>query len=103
MVGVTNDRAGNEPAPAFTYVTPTGDSMIRLAYAQRSLVEVFLPDAETLWDPVLRRIDGALEDEELLEVMWQALARRRPLSPRRGRPGTPATVALRMLVRKHLF
>jgi IS5 family transposase len=103
MVGVTNDRAGNEPATAFTYVTPTGDSMIRLAYAQRSLVEVFLPDAEKLWDPVLRRIDGALEDEELLEVMRQALARRRPLSQRRGRPGTPATVALRMLVLKHLY
>jgi transposase, IS5 family len=77
--------------------------MIRVAYAQRSLVEVLLPDGEKLWDPVLRRIDAELEDEGLLDVMVEALARRRPLSSRRGRLGTPATVALRMLVLKHLF
>jgi IS5 family transposase len=77
--------------------------MIRVAYAQRSLVEVLLPDGEKLWDPVLRHIDAELEDEGLLAVMVEALARRRPLSARRGRPGTPATVALRMLVLKHLF
>ena len=56
-----------------------------------------------LWNPVLRRIDAELEDEGLLEVMRAALARRHPLSQRRGRPGTPATVVLRMLVLKHLF
>lgn len=77
--------------------------MIRVAYAQRSLVEVLLPDGDKLWDPVLRRIDAELEDEGLLDVMVEALARRRPLSQRRGRPGTPATVTLRMLVLKHLF
>jgi IS5 family transposase len=77
--------------------------MIRLAYAQRSLVEVLLPDGDKLWDPVLRRIDAELEDEGLLDIMVEALARRRPLSSRRGRPGTPAMVALRMLVLKHLF
>jgi hypothetical protein len=52
--------------------------MIRLAHAQRSLVEVLLPDSDKLWDPVLRRIDAELEDEGLLEVMVAALARRRP-------------------------
>jgi len=77
--------------------------MIRLAYSQRSLVEVLLPDSEKLWDPVLGRIDAELEDESLLDVMVEALARRHPLSPRRGRPGTPATVVLRMLVLKHLY
>ena len=77
--------------------------MIRVAYAQRSLVEVLLPDGEKLWDPVLRRIDAELEDEGLLDVMVEALARRHPLSQRRGRPGTPATVVLRMLVLKHLY
>lgn len=103
MVGMTDDRAGVVHATRFTPCTPTGDTMIRLAYTQRSLVEVFLPDSEKLGDPVLRRIDEALADDDLLEVMRQALARRRPLSQRRGRPGTPATVALRMLVLKHLF
>ena len=77
--------------------------MIRVAYAQRSLVEVLLPDGDKLWDPVLRRIDAELEDEGLLDVMVEALARRHPLSQRRGRPGTPATVVLRMLVLKHLY
>ncbi len=77
--------------------------MIRLAYAQRSLVEVLLPDGDKLWDPVLRRVDAELEDEGLLDIMVEAFARRRPLSSRRGRPGTPATVALRMLVLKHLY
>ena len=77
--------------------------MIRLAYAQRSLVEVLLPDGDKLWDPLLRRIDAELEDEGLRDIMVEALARRRPLSSRRGRPGTPATVALRMLVLKHLY
>src|SRR5262245_22931351 len=86
-----------------TPLTCAGDSMIRVAYNQRSLVEVLLPDGDKLWDPVLRRVDAELEDEGLLEVMLEALARRRPLSQRRGRPGTPATVTLRMLVLKHLF
>ena len=99
---VTDVRAGKPQALRFTPLTPAGDSMIRVAYAQRSLVEVLLPDGEKLWDPVLRRVDAELEDEGLLDVMVEALGRRRPLSSRRGRPGTPATVALRMLVLKHL-
>jgi hypothetical protein len=99
---VTDVRAGKPQALRFTPLTPAGDFMIRLVYAQRSLVEVLLPDGEKLWDPVLRRIDAELEDEGLLDVTVEALARRRPLSSRRGRPGTPATVVLRMLVLKHL-
>src|SRR5205809_5320203 len=99
---VTDVGAGDQQASGFTLLTPAGDFMIRLAYAQRSLVEVLLPDGEKLWDPVLRRIDAELEDEGLLDVMVEALARRHPLSQRRGRPGTPATVVLRMLVLKHL-
>jgi IS5 family transposase len=77
--------------------------MIRRSSTQRSLAEVLLPDGDKLWDPVLRRIDAALDDEGLVDVIVAALARRHPLSRRRGRPGTPATVVLRMLVLKHLF
>jgi IS5 family transposase len=65
--------------------------------------EVLLPDADKLWDPVLRRIDEVLEDEELVELVADALGRRRPGSRRKGRPGTPAEVVLRMLVLKHLY
>jgi hypothetical protein len=39
--------------------------MVRRAYRQRSLLEVLLPDGDKLWDPVLRRIDAVLEDDEL--------------------------------------
>lgn len=76
--------------------------MIRRQYAQRSVFEVLLPDGEKLWDPVLRQIDQILDDEQLIEIVTDALASRRPRSRRFGRPGTPAEVVLRILVLKHL-
>jgi IS5 family transposase len=76
--------------------------MVRRAYRQRSLVEVLLPDADKLWDPTLRRIDGLLDDEALVDRVAEALAQRHPESQRRGRLGTPAAVVLRMLVLTHL-
>ncbi len=77
--------------------------MVRRAHRQRSVFEVLLPDGDKLWDPALERIDVALEDEALVELIVAALARRYPQSQRRGRLGTPAEVALRMLVLKHLY
>jgi IS5 family transposase len=62
-----------------------------------------LPDAADLWDPALRGIDEVLDDEELVEPVAEAMARRHPGSRRCGRPSTPAEVALRMLVLKHLY
>jgi IS5 family transposase len=76
--------------------------MIRHHYSQRSVFEVLLPDGEKLWDPVLRTIDEILDDEQIVEIIADALARRRPRSRRFGRPGTPAEVVLRLLVLKHL-
>ncbi len=76
--------------------------MVRRAYRQRSVFEVLLPDGDKLWDDELRGIDEIMEDDELVDLVDAALRRRHPLSGRRGRPGTPATVALRMLVLKHL-
>src|SRR2546426_1469374 len=77
--------------------------MVRRKHAQRSVFEVLLPDGDKLWDPALRRIDEVLEDEELVDLVADTLGRRRPGSRRRGRPGTPAEVVLRMLVLKHLY
>ncbi len=77
--------------------------MVRRAFVQRSLVEVLLPDGEKLWDPVLRGIDEVLTDDALVDRVVEALSRRHRHSRRRGRPGTPAEVVLRMLVLKHLF
>ena len=51
----------------------------------------------------LRKIDGLLEDEAVIEVVAQALEARWPQSRRRGRLGTPAEVVIRMLILKHLF
>jgi transposase, IS5 family len=77
--------------------------MVRRRNRERSLFEVFLPDGHKLWPDWLRRIDTLLEDEAVIETVAQALEARWPQSRRRGRPGTPAEVVLRMLVLKHLF
>lgn len=77
--------------------------MVRRDYVQRSVFEVLLPDGDKLWDPALRRIDEILDDEALLDLVAEALGRRRPMSQVRGRLGTPAAVVLRLLVLKHLF
>src|SRR6187399_2284825 len=61
-----------------------------------------LPAPEELMDPRMRRIDEMLDDPMLVDMVVEALRRRRPQSARRGRPSTPAEVVLRLLVLKHL-
>jgi IS5 family transposase len=77
--------------------------MVQRKQRERSLFEILLPDGHKLWPDWLRRIDTALEDEAVIEVVAQALEKRWPESRRRGRPGTPAEVVIRMLILKHLF
>lgn len=77
--------------------------MVQRRQRERSLFEVLLPDGHKLWPDWLRRIDTLLEDEAVIEVVAQALEARWPQSRRRGRPGTPAEVVIRMLILKHLF
>ena len=77
--------------------------MVQRRQRDRSLFEVFLPDGHKLWPAWLRQIDQLLEDEAVIDVIADALAQRWPESRRRGRPGTPVEVVLRMLVLKHLF
>ncbi len=50
----------------------------------------------------MRKADEILDDEELIDAVYEALRRRRPMSGTRGRKGTPAEVAMRMLVLKHM-
>jgi IS5 family transposase len=52
--------------------------------------------------PTLRRIDELLDDDELIDAVVDAMRRRFGKSGQRGRYGTPAEVAVRMLVLKHL-
>jgi transposase, IS5 family len=77
--------------------------MVRRRQRERSLFEVLLPDGHKLWPDWLRKIDTLLEDEAVIEVVAQALEARWPQSRRRGRPGTPAEIVIRMLILKHLF
>jgi IS5 family transposase len=50
----------------------------------------------------MKQVDELLEDEELLESVYEAQAQRRAQSRTRGRPQTPAEVVLRMLILKHV-
>jgi transposase, IS5 family len=77
--------------------------MVQRRQRERSLFEVLLPDGHKLWPDWLRKIDTLLEDETVIETVAEGLERRWPESRRRGRPGTPAEVVLRMLILKHLF
>jgi IS5 family transposase len=80
-----------------------GAGMVQRRQRERSLFEVLLPDGHKLWPDWLRKIDILLEDEAVIEVVAQGLEARWPQSRRRGRPGTPAEVVIRMLILKHLF
>jgi len=72
-------------------------------YYQCQLGEGFIRDSvEDCWEPWMRMADEILDDEELIDLVYEALRRRRPQSATRGRKGTPAEVALRMLVLKHM-
>jgi IS5 family transposase len=50
----------------------------------------------------MKHADQVLEDEQLVTVVYEALARRSPKSRTRGRRGTPAEVVLRLLLLKHV-
>lgn len=51
----------------------------------------------------MRVVDEVLEDDELLEAVYNAQGKRHPRSRKLGRPQTPAEVALRMLILKHVL
>lgn len=55
-----------------------------------------------LWEDWMRQIDEVLSDRELLDTVYEALARRWPKSRTRGRKGTPVEVVLRLLLLKHI-
>jgi IS5 family transposase len=77
--------------------------VIERKYGQRHLGEGFLRDSiDDCWEPWMRKADEVLDDEELIDTVYEALRRRRPKSATRGRKGTPAEVAVRMLVLKHM-
>jgi len=70
---------------------------------QRNFADGFIAEAvEDLWEPWMRHADTALEDDALLLLIQQELAKRCKKSKTRGRKATPAEVVLRMLLLKHV-
>ena len=65
----------------------------------------FLPLAQQvalLKDDLLEAVDPLLDDPELIELVRQCLATRRPPSTRTGRPGIAPDRLLRCCVLKHM-
>jgi IS5 family transposase len=54
-------------------------------------------------DPILAKIDGLLEDEELYQLIKADLSKRWPKTLETGRGSTPVEVVLRILVVKRLY
>jgi len=70
----------------------------QLSFAEGLIEEEVGP----LWEEWMRQVDAVLADKELVQIVYEALARRWPHSRTRGRPATPAEVVLRLLLLKHM-
>jgi len=77
--------------------------MIRMRHQQPSLWETFFAgEVAELWEPWMQAADELLEDDELVDVVYEAQGERHAQSRTRGRHQTPAEVVLRMLILKHV-
>jgi transposase, IS5 family len=81
--------------------------MIRTHRAQLDLGDEFIAGfiaegSDDLWEPWMRQVDSALDDERLLEITRDAWNRLCKKSKTRGRPAAPAEVILRLLLLKHI-
>src|SRR5438034_9864286 len=78
-------------------------AMIKLRHQQPSLWHRGLAeDIDGLWEPWMRMVDELLEDEQLVDTVYEAQGERHPQSRIRGRMQTPAEVVLRLLLLKHI-
>lgn len=76
--------------------------MVQWRNGQMSLCDGFWAnEVSDLWPGWMRVADDVLEDEDLIEPIYQAQLQRCAQSRTRGRKQTPAEVVLRMLVLKH--
>jgi IS5 family transposase len=77
--------------------------MTRRKQGQRTLWEGMVDeDVRALWEPWMIQADRLLEDEELIDRVWEAQGRRHEHSATRGRAQTPAEMVLRLLLLKHV-
>jgi len=77
--------------------------VIKLRHEQPSLWAGILKEAiEDLWERWMWEVDQLLEDEALVERVYEAQGERHAHSRTRGRTQTPAEVVLRLLILKHV-
>lgn len=77
--------------------------MIQYRRSQRSFADGLIAEEVTdLWEPWMRHVDEAIDDDQLLEIVHAALSQRCKKSKTRGRPGASAEVILRLLLLKHI-
>src|SRR6201982_364080 len=80
-----------------------GPSVIKTHRAQRSFGDgLIAEEVKDLHEAWMKEADQLLGDPQIVAAVYEALARRHPHSRKRGRPGTPAEVVLRLLVLKHM-
>src|ERR1044072_9423096 len=77
--------------------------MTRRKQPQQTLWEgIVAEDVKSLWEPWMIEADELLDDEELVDCVYQAQGQRCQNSHTRGRSQTPAEMALRLLLLKHV-
>src|SRR5438093_4054852 len=63
------------------------------------LITAEVDDVREAW---MKHADQVLKDEQIVSAVYEALAKRHPMSASRGRLGRPAEVVLRLLILKHV-
>src|SRR5271170_1089359 len=80
-----------------------GSSMIEMRRKQLSfgdgLIAEEVSDLRENWMP---HADEVLADEEIVAIVYEAMAKRHPKSRSRGRRGAPGEMVLRLLILKHI-
>src|SRR3954447_20224422 len=76
--------------------------MLKNRYESADLFAL-VPRLGLRFEPQLEELDRLLDDDEIVEAVRAAMARRSPRSRSRGRPATPVEVVLRMLVVMRLY
>jgi IS5 family transposase len=77
--------------------------MTRRKQGQRVLWEGMIDeDVRALWEPWMVQADRLLEDDELIDRVYEAQGERHEHSSTKGRSQTPAEMVLRLLLLKHV-
>src|SRR5277367_3586722 len=77
--------------------------MTRRKQGQRVLWEGMIDeDVRALWEAWMVQADRLLEDEELIDRVWEAQGERHEHSATRGRSQTPTEMVLRLMLLKHV-